>query len=480
MITYILECISIQLVFLLVYDLFLKKETFFQWNRFYLLATFVLSMILPWIKVEALKTTVPNGLVELQTFFLQLDEVVVTASTATDSFWGAIAWEYLVFVSGIAVMLIWFMFKLTRLYRLRKKGSIQYYSDYTKITIPKSSLAFSFFRNVFFGADIPEEKQESIISHELVHVKQMHSVDLIFFELMRIVFWFNPLVYLYQLRISELHEFIADAQASKSNKKQQYELLLSEVFQNQNFSLVNQFYKKSLIKKRIVMMTKEKSKRVYQLKYVLLLPLVLGVLLYTSCENDANVEESLGQNGEMKEVVGREISLAEKLSILNEEIATKEKFTEDEIAEISKMTSAMIQKMNKNAVSINRWNVTTGVDASGVQVPFAVIEEVPVFPGCENAEDKRKCFQEMIQTHIRKNFRYPQEAQAQGIQGRVNVIFIISKEGEITNVRMRGPHKLLEDEAKRIIDRLPKMQPGKQKGHLVEVPFSIPISFKLQ
>ncbi|WP_136467707.1 M56 family metallopeptidase [Flagellimonas onchidii] len=291
MITYILECITIQLVFLLVYDLFLKKETFFQWNRFYLLATFVLSMILPWIKIEALKTTVPNSLAAFQTFFLQLDEVVVTASEAADSFWGTITWEYIVFASGIAIMLIWFMVKLMGLYRLRKKGSIQYYSDFVKITIPQSSLAFSFFRNVFFGADIPEEKQESIISHELVHVRQMHSVDLIFFELMRIVFWFNPLVYLYQMRISELHEFIADDQASKSNKKQQYELLLSEVFQNQNFSLVNQFYKKSLIKKRIVMMTKEKSKKVYQLKYALLLPILLSMLTYTSCEKEDKIVE---------------------------------------------------------------------------------------------------------------------------------------------------------------------------------------------
>ncbi len=115
-----------------------------------------------------------------------------------------------------------------------------------------------------------------------------------------------------------------------------------------------------------------------------------------------------------------------------------------------------------------------------VDVPFAVIENVPVFPGCEGAGDKRKCFQDMMQKHIRKNFRYPEIAQDMGVQGRVNVIFVIQKDGSIGNVRMRGPDKNLEKEAARIIGKLPKMTPGKQRGRAVRVPFSIPITFKLQ
>ena len=81
--------------------------------------------------------------------------------------------------------------------------------------------------------------------------------------------------------------------------------------------------------------------------------------------------------------------------------------------------------------------------------------------------------------HIRKNFRYPEIAQEMGIQGRVYVNFIISKDGRITNVRMRGPDKNLEKEAARIISKLPKMTPGKQRGRPVRVPFSIPITFRL-
>jgi protein TonB len=121
-------------------------------------------------------------------------------------------------------------------------------------------------------------------------------------------------------------------------------------------------------------------------------------------------------------------------------------------------------------------------DFEDIDVPFAVIEDVPIFPGCERVakSERRTCFQEQMNKHIRKNFRYPDIAQEMGIQGRVYVNFIISKDGSITNIRMRGPDKNLENEAARIIGRLPKMTPGKQRGRAVRVPFSIPITFRLQ
>ena len=117
-----------------------------------------------------------------------------------------------------------------------------------------------------------------------------------------------------------------------------------------------------------------------------------------------------------------------------------------------------------------------------IDVPFAVIEDVPIFPGCESVakSQRRACFQDKINQHIRRNFRYPEIAQEMGIQGRVYVNFIIAKDGSITNIRMRGPDKNLENEAQRIISRLPQMTPGKQRGRAVRVPFSIPITFRLQ
>ena len=116
-----------------------------------------------------------------------------------------------------------------------------------------------------------------------------------------------------------------------------------------------------------------------------------------------------------------------------------------------------------------------------IEVPFAVIENVPVFPGCEGKTNKQKmdCFQKKIQEHVVKNFRYPEAALELGIQGRVSVVFVIDSKGYTTNVRSRGPDKILEKEAERIIGLLPKMKPGRQRGRSVKVPYAVPIYFKL-
>ena len=117
-----------------------------------------------------------------------------------------------------------------------------------------------------------------------------------------------------------------------------------------------------------------------------------------------------------------------------------------------------------------------------VDVPFAIIEDVPLFPGCERVKksERRKCFQEKLDKHVLKNFRYPEIAQEMGVQGRVFVTFVIDRDGTITGIRTRGPDKNLEKEAARIIGKLPNMTPGKQRGRAVRVPFSYPINFRLQ
>ena len=118
------------------------------------------------------------------------------------------------------------------------------------------------------------------------------------------------------------------------------------------------------------------------------------------------------------------------------------------------------------------------------EVPFAVIEDVPVFPGCEGvAKNKRlDCFMEQMAKHIKKNQQYPERAMEDGVQGRVSVLFVIDKDGGISNVQVRGPKggELLEKEAKRVIEKLPKFKPGMQRGKPVKVKYSQPITFKLQ
>ena len=118
-----------------------------------------------------------------------------------------------------------------------------------------------------------------------------------------------------------------------------------------------------------------------------------------------------------------------------------------------------------------------------LEVPFAIIENVPIYPGCDkniSNEEQKECFQAKVMEHVRKNFTYPEAAVDLGIQGRVYVQFVIDTKGNITNIATRGPHAYLEKEAHRIISSLPPMTPGKQRGRAVKVPYNMPITFRLE
>ncbi|MEH6513444.1 MAG: TonB family protein, partial [Maribacter arcticus] len=145
--------------------------------------------------------------------------------------------------------------------------------------------------------------------------------------------------------------------------------------------------------------------------------------------------------------------------------------------ELKKLKARIDNEDKKNATTV-KFEVKKYSDDP--EVHFAVVDEVPIFPGCEDAADKRACFNDKIQLHISKNFNYPLAAHYAGIQGRVSAMFLITSDGTIDNIKMRGPDKLLEDEVERIIKRLPIMTPGKHKGKLADVPFSIPVNFKLK
>ena len=338
-----------------------------------------------------------------------------------------------------------------------------------------------------------EKECRNIIAHELVHVKGKHSLDLLFFELMRIVGWFNPLVYVYQSRTAELHEFIADAQVAKHDKKEQYEFLLSQVFQTQNISFINQFAVTSLIKKRIAMLQKTKSRKVWQLKYLLLVPLLFGMLLYNSCQLDKEPSQEIGNIIEVADInqltTNEEIQINTTLKDLSLS-ATEWKLrvvdsSDDEVLFVNEdipenyIKGFFGERIKAKMILDSKITAEEFFGASTESVPFTLVEEIPVFPGCENEEDKRACFNTMIEKHISKHFRYPKEAEEKGIEGRVSVLFFIAKNGSIQGLRTRGPSKVLEEEAVRIIHLLPSMKPGRNQGKPVNVPFSVPIHFKL-
>lgn len=443
MIQYLLQTLVFQLVFLLVYEVFLKKETFYNLNRIYLLITPLLSLIIPFVQFDFIRDSVQKSDI------IKLQEVVVGATNElikTDvNYFNLLS----VLETGGFMALGWFLYKLIKIYRLIRQHKQQKRAGYIEVQLTENESAFSFFRYIFLGKNINDFNKEQIIRHEMVHVTQKHTFDLLFFECLRILFWFNPLVYVFQQKIGELHEFIADRQTSKSNRIEQYEFLLQQVFHTEKFSFVNQFFKQSLIKKRIIMLNKNHSAGVKRIKFALLVPTILAMLFYVSCQE-------------------KKQSLNEQIKSLEQTIQSKDSISDEEYNRLIEIYRAVSIKKGMKDYA--------GKD----EVPFALIDEVPIFPGCEDAEDQRDCFQEQMNNHIRTNFQYPAEAQEQGIQGKVYVQFTINKVGNIEEVKLRGPDRLLEEEVRRIISLLPKMQPGKYKGRPVNVPFSIPVNFTLQ
>lgn len=221
----------------------------------------------------------------------------------------------------------------------------------------------------------------------------------------------------------------------------------------------------------------KKSSMYFVFGLLLVLAMVYVALEWKSFESDRYIDEAMNTNeSEIEEDLVEKFKIEEPevKQVLPQEIKIEENDAEIEETEvISSEADPETEVLEASDLEV--------IDVPDeVEVNWVTIEEVPIFPGCEDEKDKRACFNDMMQKHIRKNFRYPELAQEMGIQGRVSTQFIINKDGSIGAIRKRGPHELLENEAARILSKLPKMTTGMQRGKAVKVPFRIPITFKLQ
>ncbi|UMB55418.1 energy transducer TonB [Lutibacter sp. A64] len=482
----------------------MQKETFFKWNRVYLLTTPILAFIIPLLKFKSVQQSIPQEyIVQLPEVVLNPGEVFIQATNNTST----LSYIELLFYVGLVLFASIFLIRIFKLFKLIGTNEI-ISKDFYKLVILKSKQsAFSFFNYIFINKKLLEEEQLDIIEHELIHCKQKHSLDLLFFEILKIIMWFNPLVYIYQNRITLLHEYISDAEIVKeTDKKSYFNKLLSITFNVENISFINQFYKHSLIKKRIVMITKNKSQKIKQLKYLLLIPLLVGMLTYTSCIDEANdelfeMEAALNNvNSEDfkggiyfdfeigKTYVGNSLMIGRYLEL--SEYTEKEKEITEKFNNNEELLYDHVVLLDENDVRVNwfrpkslRTESKTEYEyVEGDDVPFAIIDEVPVFPGCEGSkEELRTCLQENITMHVNRNFNAGLANDLGLTAGvkRIFVMFKIDKEGDIAEVMARAPHKSLEEEAIRVIESLPKMEPGKQKGVAVGVKYSLPIAFKV-
>ena len=460
--TILLQIVAFQLIFLMIYELLLKKETFFNWNRAYLLGTSVLSIVLPFIKLQSFSKVIPAE------YVINLPAVII-GQTKSENLPVVENLDAIILHNASVnyVLLFWYIgvvvFSAVLLYKLVKIGLFKYLNtsikdgNYTITILENSEAAFSFLNVIFLGDQLKKEQKESILKHEKSHVKEKHTIDLLWFEMLRIIFWFNPLIYIYQKRITEVHEFIADKSASKYQQNY-YENLLAKTFNVAQFSLVNQFYSSSLIKKRIIMLTKKQSNKISKFKYVLLLPIIVVMLMFTSCETN-NESVSIKDASILEHITAIEESISEK--------GTMTKKEEDALKRLFELTG----------------NDTTIKETTTSEISFKTLDQSPIFPGCDNnatSEELKKCFSKSISTHVAKNFN-TKLAGDLNLSGRQKILvaFKIDKLGEITDVKVRAPHSELAKEAKRVINALPKLQPGMHDGKAVTVPYSLPIVFQV-
>ena len=474
MIHYILQTLAFQLLFLVVYDLFLKRETFFNWNRVYLILTPILSLLLPLIKINAIQQSIPAE------YMIQLPAVIIgrTASEGVVAESGGalfpMGWE-LVWMLGTVMSLIFFGYKLYKLAVLKRSGTFTRFEKLKLVILPKTDTAFSFFNTVFLGEQLSEAQKKNILEHEKVHIEQHHSFDLLFFELMRIICWFNPLVYVFQNRMILLQEFIADAEvATQKDKASYYHDMLSQVFKTEKISFINTFFNHSLIKKRIVMLQKSKSKKIFQLKYLLLVPVVCGMLVYTSCAQEAEgsatatTVDLVSENSSQSEVI-------QNIEALKESIAAKGNLSsEEEKALKTLMVLTSEEGMN---------NLHFDAVKDEIEIPFGVIDKVPTYPGCEDlgVEETKKCFIQKISAFVGDNFEL-KNLKDTAIFGKQKIMatFVINREGVVVVKGIKADHPELQAEALRTLNLLPKMIPGEHQGKKVAVQYGLPIVFVVE
>lgn len=501
MLVKIIQIILFQGLFVLIYDFWFREETFYTTNRIYLLVTSALAVILPFISIDMLTdTTVSTNIIALSEVVLnpqniQLPEVNLSSSENLTEF-SYIKWIYTI---GLLIASLLFLWRIVHLVWLIFTSKKQTKNGFILIELPETTSVFSFLNYVFVGKEVLEKENAYLLAHEAVHIRQMHSLDLLWFEALKIILWFNPFVYLYQRRVTALHEFIADAESIKlSDSKTYYNHLLNDLFQVENMAFVNQFYNKSLINKRITMMTKNQSKQWKQVKYLVLLPLT-ALMLFMTTNSVAQKDETSIKPNSIENTIARD-TVPEKEAwkqimdfherTKDKEILSRDEFLEQKrlfrnvtpdslLSKIGNRTYEEYVKQRQSSKAVKERREMEGV------VPFSTIDEVPIYPGCENIQDKmeqRKCLSEGIQKHVAMNFNI-ELANGLGLnpgKKRIFTMFKIDKEGNITSIKARAPHKDLETEAIRVVQTLPQMIPGKQEGKVVEVKYSLPITFLVE
>ncbi|MGY3213704.1 TonB family protein [Mucilaginibacter sp. HD30] len=439
------------LLFFAFYALLLRRETFFQLNRIYLVAASLLSFAIPiiqadWVKnlfiTKQVQSTLYGGGVELITYNFQQAEQSVTIGHL-------LTLVYITVTLFLTLRLLWQLIVLKK-----------------QIEKPSPSAAYSFFKKISLGKDVAHH--HAIARHEQVHATQWHSVDVMIIETVMIINWFNPVVYLYRFAIKYIHEYIADMQVIRSgtDKADYALLLLSQTFHVPAHKLTNPFYSHSMLKKRIMMLQKSRSQRIMLFKYCLSAPLFVLMMILSSATVNNSAAVTDIHNG-VKEVFQAPVDN------LADGIVEHAEIPEDEIQ--VKFPPVVVyhdaaQQYYTMPYKDHPTYGTSEEDIVGDKKVFVSVEQAPTFPGGVNAFGK----------FLEQNIRYPAQSRESNIQGKAFISFIVEADGSLSDIHaVRGPSEDIKAEAVRVFSTSPKWQPGIQNGQTVRTQYTVPINFTL-
>ena len=431
-------------VFYIFYRLLLSKETFHRVNRVVLLATAVLSFVLPLCVITLHKTVTIDAMPMVSVGDVQME--MVQEGQHPD--WQTVL--PILYIIGMLVTLGHTLLSVWKVTMLIRRSEQHPQDDGTTLCVTGNAdvAPFSWMHYIVMNRKDYEAHDAAILTHERGHIRLRHSWDLLLVDTLTALQWFNPAMWMLRQDLRAIHEYEADgAVLSQGINARQYQyLLISKATGIGGYSIANGI-SHSTLKNRIRMMLHKKSNNSHLLKLLALLPIV-GVTLALNAET---VNDYVYQQPQKKIVKKGKKNATVKMGPVNEIVVVEQAPADQKEVKPVEMPNAMKVEKTEDA--------------------FDVVEQMPQFPGGPAA----------LMEYLSKNVRYPEEAHKKGTEGRVIATFVVEKDGSISDVTIRrSVSPELDDEALRVVNSMPKWTPGKQRGEAVRVKYTIPITFKLQ
>ncbi len=482
---YILKSSICLVGFYLFYRLLLSRETFHRFNRIALLSILLLSCLLPLVEVTVEKQTeVHQTMMTLEQWLMLADMMDAESTAELQAEEVTVTWiqvALLVYLVGILFFVFRNGYSLLKLGGLLRSGRKEQLEKYTGgkgkvilIVHDRDIAPFSWMKYIVISQKDLDENGREILIHELAHIQNRHSWDLLVADICIFFQWFNPASWLLKQELQNIHEYEADETViEKGVDAKQYQLLLiKKAVGTRLYSMANSF-NHSKLKKRITMMLKEKSNPWAKLKYLYILPVAaIAVTAFARPE----ISETAEEISRMSDALGIE-QASLLFSRLHDISAVK-------VNDLTAIVEAKAAKTTEEAVQMSTVLKDTAKPVEVKYIPtevtdklkgtplYEVVEQMPEFPGGGMAAALE---------YIQKNMQYPESAKENGTQGRAMVQFVVDKEGNVTEPKViRSVDKELDAEAIRLVKSMPKWKPGMQKGQAVAVKYTMPVLFKLE